>query len=78
LGQGIVKSRGGFTSKIHTATDKNGKAMRVFITGGNIYDSTRAEKLLYDTIHEGVHVLEEKAFDFEQIIKYIEKSGLFL
>ena len=75
MGQGIVKSRGGCTSKIHVATDKNGKAMRVFITGGNIYDSTRAEKLLYDTIHEGVHVLEEKAFDFEQIIKYIEKSG---
>ena len=65
LGQGIVKSRGGFTSKIHTVTDKNGKAMRVFITGGNIYDNTQAEKLLYDTIHEGVHVLGDKAFDFE-------------
>ena len=63
LGQGIVKSRGGFTSKIHTVTDKNGKAMRVFITGGNIYDNTQAEKLLYDTIHEGVHVLGDKAFD---------------
>ena len=62
-GQGIVKSRGGFTSKIHTATDENGKAMCVFITGGNIYDSTQAEKLLHDTIHEGVHVLGDKAFD---------------
>ena len=75
LRQGIVKSRGGFISKIHAVTNENGKAMCVFITGGNIYDNTQAEKLLYDTIHEGVHVLEEKAFDFEQIIKYIEKSG---
>ena len=65
LRQGIVKSRGGFISKIHAVTDKNGKAMRVFITGGNIYDNTQAEKLLYDTIHEGVHVLGDKAFDSE-------------
>ena len=40
LGQGIGKSRGGFTSKIHVATDENGKVMGIFITGGNIHDST--------------------------------------
>ena len=72
--QGIGKSKGGFTSKIHAATDKNGKAMCIFITGGNIYDSTQAEKLLHDTIHEGVYVLVDKAFDSEQILKYIEKN----
>ena len=72
--QGIGKSKGGFTSKIHAATDKNGKAMCIFITGGNIYDSTQAEKLLHDTIHEGVYVLGDKAFDSEQILKYIEKN----
>ena len=32
-GQGIVKSRRRFTSKIHTATDENGKVMCVFIKG---------------------------------------------
>ena len=72
--QGIGKSRGGFTSKIHAATDENGKAMCIFITGGNIYDSTQAEKLLHDTIYEGVYVLGDKAFDSEQILKYIEKN----
>ena len=72
--QGIGKSKGGFTSKIHAATDENGKAMCIFITGGNIYDSTQAEKLLHDTIHERVYVLEDKAFDSEQILKYIEKN----
>ena len=30
LGQGIGKSRGGFTSKIHVATDENKKAICVF------------------------------------------------
>lgn len=74
VGQGIGKSRGKFTSKIHTATDENGKAMCVFITDGDIYDSTQAEKLLHDTIYEGMHVLGDKVFDFEQIIKYIKKS----
>ncbi len=49
---------------------KNGKVMCIFITVGNIYDSTQAEKLLHDTIHE----VEDKAFDSEQIVKYIEKN----
>ena len=73
MGQGIGKSRGGFTSKIHVATDENGKAMCVFITGGNVYDSTQAEKL-HNTIHEGVYVIGDKAFDSEWIVKYIEKN----
>ena len=48
--------------------------MCVFITGRNVYDSTQAEKLLHNTIHEGVYVLGDKAFDSERIIKYIEKN----
>ncbi len=39
LGEGIGKSIGRFTSKIHVATDENGKVMGIFITGGNIHDS---------------------------------------
>ena len=74
MGEGIGKSRGRFTSKIHTATNENGKVMGIFITGGNIHDSTQAEKLLHDTIHEGVYVIEDKAFDLERIVKYIEKN----
>lgn len=74
VGQGIGKSRGKFTSKIHTATDENGKAMCVFITDGDIYDSTQAEKLLHDTIYKEVHVLVDNAFYSEQIIKYVEKG----
>ena len=46
LGQGIGKSRGGFTNKIYAETDENGKAMCIFITGGNVYDSTQVENLL--------------------------------
>ena len=74
LGQGIGKSRGGFTSKIHAATDENGKAMCIFITGGNVYDSTQAENLLQDIIYKGTYVLKDKAFDAEPILKYIEKN----
>ena len=73
MGERIGKSIGRFTSKIHVATDENGKAMCVFITCGNVYDSTQAEKL-HNTIHEGVYVIGDKAFDSEQIIKYIEKN----
>ncbi|MCI8629362.1 MAG: IS5 family transposase [Firmicutes bacterium] len=65
---------GGFTSKIHAATDENGKVIDIFITVGNIHDSTQAEKLLHDTIHEGVYVIGDKTFDSERIVKYIEKN----
>ena len=74
MGEGIGKSIGRFTSKIHVATDENGKVMGIFITGGNIHDSTQAEKLLHNTIHEGVYVIGDKTFDSERIVKYIEKN----
>ena len=48
--------------------------MCIFIIVGNIYDSTQAEKLLHNTIDEGVYVIGDKAFDSEQIVKYIEKN----
>ncbi len=48
--------------------------MGIFITGGNIHDSTQAEKLLHNAIHEGVYVIGDKAFDSEWIVKYIEKN----
>ena len=62
------------TSKIHAVTDENGKVMCIFIIVGNIYDSTQAEKLLHNTIDEGVYVIGDKAFDSEQIVNYIEKN----
>lgn len=62
------------TSKIHAATDENRKVICIFITRGNVYDSTQDKKLLHDTIYEGVYVLGDKAFDLEQIVKYIEKN----
>ena len=74
LGQGIGKSREGFTSKIHATTNENGKAMCIFITGGNVYDSTQAEKLLHYMIRKGVYVLGDKAFNSEQILNSIEKN----
>ena len=75
LGQGIGKSRGGYTSKIHAATDENGKAMCILITSGNVYDSTQAENLLHDTIHKKAYVVGDKAFDSEQLLNYIEEKG---
>ena len=53
---------------------KNGKVICIFITVGNIYDSTQAEKLLHYTIHEEVYAIRDKAFDSEQIVKYIQKN----
>jgi transposase len=39
LAEGIGRSRGGRTSKIHVAVDQKGSPIRLAISGGHVYDS---------------------------------------
>lgn len=45
--------------------------MKFIITGGNVHDCIKAESLLNTTIHKGVKVLADKAYDADKIINYI-------
>lgn len=51
--------------------------MKFIVTGGNVHDCKQAENLLSSTIHRGVKVLADKAYDADKIIKYItNQSGI--
>ena len=66
LQQAVGKSRGGFSTKVHTATDSLGCPIKFILTPGNIADCTMAIPLLEG--QEADHVLADKGYDSDEII----------
>ena len=71
--QGLGRSRGGFSSKIHVIVDALGNPLRFIITAGQVNDITQAESLIAG--YEAEHVLADKAYDADAFIAAIEQSG---
>jgi len=71
--EGIGRSRGGLTSKIHCVTDGLGNPVDFILTGGHVHDSQCAEELLDNK--NSKFVLGDKAFDSNKILKKIETMG---
>src|SRR5947209_9914676 len=72
--QSLGRSRGGFSTKIHLATDALGNALRFILTGGERNDITQAESLVADLAAD--HVIADKGYDAEPfIIKLKERSS---
>ena len=46
LAEGIGRSRGGRTSKVHAAVDARGRPLRLTITGGQVHDSQMMDSFL--------------------------------
>ena len=68
--QGIGKSRGGSTTKIHTLTEASGNLVHFRLTGGHRHDSTQALELI-----DGIwarYFLADKAYDSLEIRNAIE------
>ena len=59
--QSLGRSRGGFSTKIHLATDALGNAVRFILTGGERNDITQAEALIEDFSAE--YVIADKGYD---------------
>ena len=59
--QSLGRSRGGFSTKIHLATDALGNALRFILTGGERNDITQAESLVKDFSAE--YVIADKGYD---------------
>ncbi len=47
--QGLGRSKGGITSKIHLKVDAVGNPLKTIITSGNLIDSTQSKALLEET-----------------------------
>ena len=55
------RSRGGLSTKIHTASDPRGRPLRLILTPGQSNDITQTEALLEG--FEPAHVLADKGYD---------------
>jgi transposase len=64
--QSLGRSRGGFSTKIHVATDALGNAVRFILTGGERNDITQAEQLIENLYAE--YVIADKGYDSEAFV----------
>jgi transposase len=69
----LGRSRGGPTTKIHTATDAKGRPLRFILTGGQVHDVTQALALMAGW-HPS-HVIADKGYDSRAFVDSIEKGG---
>ncbi len=67
--QSLGRSRGGFPTKIHLATDALGNALRFLLTGGERNDITQAEALVKD-LRAG-RVIADKGYDAEAFVAHL-------
>ena len=71
--QSLGRSRGGFSTKIHLATDALGNALRFLLTGGERNDITQAEALIEDLCAE--YVIADKGYDSEAFVSRLKEQA---
>ncbi len=71
--QSLGRSRGGFSTKIHLATDALGNALRFILTGGERNDITQAALLVENLCAD--YVIADKGYDAASfVIKVKERN----
>lgn len=70
--QSLGRSRGGFSTKIHLATDALGNALRFILTGGERNDITQAASLVKDFPAE--YVIADKGYDAEAFVLHLKEQ----
>jgi transposase len=71
--QSLGRSRGGFSTKIHLATDALGNAVRFILTGGERNDITQAEQLI-ENLH-AEYVIADKGYDSEAFVLKVKEQN---
>ncbi len=74
LSEGIGKSCGGNTTKIHLAVDSYGLPIEFDITGGEVHDSKAAPPLI-DKLPKSDYVIADKGYDSEVIREQIRQRN---
>ena len=72
--EGIGRSRGGLTSKIHAVVDALGNPIDFLITGGQVADVTQAEALLADK--DAKYLIGDKGYDSNELIQRAREKGM--
>jgi transposase len=71
--QSLGRSRGGFSTKLHLATDALGNAVRFILTGGERNDITQAEQLI-ENLH-AEYVIADKGYDSEAFVLKVKEQN---
>lgn len=71
--EGLGRSKGGYTTKVHVKTDALGNPLKVVITPGQRHDVTQAEALL-EGVH-GAYVLGDKAYGAAHVRQKIHEQN---
>ena len=71
--QGLGRSRGGFSTKVHASVDALGNPLRLSLTGGQRHDITQAIPLLRGLACH--YVLGDRGYDADDFITFILSMG---
>jgi transposase len=71
--QSLGRSRGGFSTKIHLATDALGNTLRFILTGGQRNDITQAAQLIENFAAD--YVIADKGYDAEAFIMNLKERN---
>jgi transposase len=72
--QSLGRSRGGFSTKIHLATDALGNALRFILTSGERNDITQAQALVNDLVAD--YVIADKGYDAAPFVMKLKERNL--
>jgi transposase len=72
--QHLGRSRGGYSTKIHLATDALGNAIRFILTGGERNDITQAAQLIENLFPD--YVIADKGYDANKFILLLRKKDV--
>jgi transposase len=70
--EGLGRSKGGFTSKIHAKVDSLGNPLKFIITPGQRHDITQAKELVGN--EPGDYLLADKGYDSDDFRESLEKQ----
>lgn len=71
----IGRTKGGINTKLHAATDANGRPLSFFITAGQISDYTGAAALL-DDLPKAKWMLADRGYDADWFRDALEQKGI--
>ena len=71
--EGLGRSKGGFTSKIHALVDSHGNPLKFILTGGQRNDITQAPELVKGI--EDAYVLADKGYDCDAFVEQIIRQN---
>jgi transposase len=72
-GAALGRSRGGFSTKIHTSVDGKGEPTKLILTGGQESDIKQAARLIEG--QESKFVIGDKGYDSDEFVRAIETAG---